>query len=454
MVLCFFLEQKTNTSSKRLRLFAEACYRYTPRIAVRENEAVFLEIGKSLHLFQGQSLPLRLQALADKFQIKGRVVSGHCVLASWIRALVGQSEKRVETLAIDILPICDDVLEQKPEDRDERERKILNFVGYLKKLGIKNVGDFFKIATTSLGSRFGQIAGELQQELLKAAGRSQAPDFWPIFRLSERIQEQQDLSDPSARRGIEGLEPLLFMMRAMVERLVTRVRARSEKIASLRVEFEQEWSLKKSEKKRRIDLLFSVAQSASIGILTILKNRFEREFNSRPLESEILSVEVTVLESVPGPVAQAHLFDRDQEETEKMETFYVRVQERLGCDHIFFAETSENYLPEKSWKKTGPIEKNNFLNSETSLVRPTRLLKRAVPVLRRGDLFFLKNKTAHHWKIIDVNGPERISGYWWETSAQEPKMVCRDYYRFVTQSGEHLWVFNEGGSFFLHGFFD
>src|SRR4051812_1110464 len=48
--------------------WAEACGRFTPQIALRASEAVFLEMSGSHHLF-GPGLQRRIQALASRFGI-------------------------------------------------------------------------------------------------------------------------------------------------------------------------------------------------------------------------------------------------------------------------------------------------------------------------------------------------------------------------------------------------
>lgn len=450
MVLCFLLEQRSESALSNLEGFAESCYRYTPKIAIRKDEGVFLEIGKSLHLFQGQSLSLRVQALARKFELQGRVVSAKSATAAWLHAVFGQSQNILD-LPIESLMHFDQPFQSSKERDPHRDQSIESFVGYLKKLGLKKIRDFQRVSPQSLGSRFGRIATELHRGV--ASSTASSKEVWPVFSLREVISERQIFSSPDSMRGVEGIEPLLFMLRSMLDRLVCRVRSRSEKISIVEVELELEWAPDSAQKKRQFEISFSLPQSSSFGIMPILKNRLEHEIAKRPLSSEIVDMEIKVLESVPGPLAQAHLFDRDQEDAEKLDAFYVRVQDKIGKGSIFFAEIAENYLPEKAWFKAD----SSYLKKESSpdvwMGRPSRLLKKPIRLLRRGDLLFPWGKFAHRkngffWKIVDWNGPERIRGYWWN------KLEARDYYRFVTNTGEHLWAFGENEYLFLHGYFD
>ena len=46
---------------------AEACYRFTPQIAVRASDAVFLEVGGVSGLYNEETLLLRINALCRRF---------------------------------------------------------------------------------------------------------------------------------------------------------------------------------------------------------------------------------------------------------------------------------------------------------------------------------------------------------------------------------------------------
>src|SRR4051812_29383867 len=52
---------------KDMTAFAEACFRFSPQISIRQDEAVLLEIGASRRLFSEESLRARLQVLAHRF---------------------------------------------------------------------------------------------------------------------------------------------------------------------------------------------------------------------------------------------------------------------------------------------------------------------------------------------------------------------------------------------------
>ena len=54
-------------------------------------------------------------------------------------------------------------------------------------------------------------------------------------------------------------------------------------------------------------------------------------------------------------------------------------------------------------------------------------------------------------RVIRSWGPERIETGWWRDAP-----ICRDYFRVVTQTGQHFWLFRsfEQAAWFIHGAFD
>ena len=115
----------------------------------------------------------------------------------------------------------------------------------------------------------------------------------------------------------------------------------------------------------------------------------------------------------------------------------------------------DRYLPEKAWRKIIEAhfkskEKEPFSMQQCSL-RPTRLLNEPIKLRWDSKRFLFFSQERHQkgmWKVIDTQGPERISGEWWD------KAFFRDYYRVLSETGQELWVFKDQKEFYLHGYFD
>src|SRR3954451_16622163 len=70
-IVCIFLTGDSHLF--KLRNFAEACYRFTPVLAIRTSEALFLDITGCHTLFSRDTFIRRLYGLFKKFSVGMRV---------------------------------------------------------------------------------------------------------------------------------------------------------------------------------------------------------------------------------------------------------------------------------------------------------------------------------------------------------------------------------------------
>jgi hypothetical protein len=74
-----------------------------------------------------------------------------------------------------------------------------------------------------------------------------------------------------------------------------------------------------------------------------------------------------------------------------------------------------------------------------------------MPLLREGKVLVAPGG-RRSWHARDWEGPERLSGEWWEEG------FARDYYRVSTEEGRDLWVYSregeDNGALWLQGYFD
>ena len=145
------------------------------QIAVREGEAVFLEIGKSLGLFTERSFFLRAGALSRRFGLSPRVAAGASASEALALARFGAALP-LEALRDYCSPFAPD---------EARAKKAEAMIRALRELGIPDVAEFARLPAEALPARFGSAGLELQRVV---RGEHQFP--WPALRLPERILEQ------------------------------------------------------------------------------------------------------------------------------------------------------------------------------------------------------------------------------------------------------------------------
>ncbi len=486
MIFCLLFTSNTQpgsaeTRAKAILSLAEACHRFTPLVAVREGEAIFLDMTASLHLFQQETFARRLQALSRRFGLAPRVSSADD--APTALALARTSIRNLRDLPLDsltdFLSPFEPIGNQPPLARQARK-----LVDIFATLGFGTLDDFLRIPTEMLASRFGKD-GVQAAELV----RKRRTESWPVFRLPEVIQERLDLFEADTMAPCSDLEPLLLAAKTLIDRVMSRLRARSLRASAISLEFEmQKIAGLKAVQPRRWELYLPQPQGSSHGLIPILRDRLAFDLQRDPLISPVGSIELTILETAPGHGAQSCFFNRQLEDAEAWDGLVARLAQKLGNDHVFNVSVIDRHLPEAAWKaeepkffadsEPKPSPTPNPVNSNppgnqgppthptphAHPPRPIRLLKKPELLLKEGEDLVRNSKRNQRWSIVRWEGPERINGEWWDGGFD------RDYFRVHTRDGEQLWIYlsppvlEKDGSgelrasghpeFYLHGYFD
>ena len=459
-VACLFFTKPESIES--LRFIGEACLRFTPQVAVT-HEAVFLDISRSKRLYSEESLRLRLKRICEKFKMTSEIrfaddAPTALALARYNKSI--KAELPLESLSDFISPFVRD---------DSIEKVIFTLLN----LGVKTIGGFLHLPSHAWASRFGALGIHLEKRVRDA---SDLP--WPHFAVTEKIIERLDF-DQSELSG--NLETLLFFLKSIIDRTMTRLRGKGEIPSIVKLKLVQEKFRHVKTPVLVYPFSFPMPQSSVLNMVTIFRERLSREFARQPLQSEVISIELEVLESVPKIQAQTNFFNKHEEKSEEWQGLIARLTEKLGSQSVFKADLQERYLPEKSWKKEFKPQFTKHINPggdyvrsstnppmcipsivpwdmvavvpfEVALclhypVRPLRLL----PSPKKLDFYqgvFASGKES--WRLQNFDGPERLSGDWWND------MFSREYYRVATDTGEQLWVYKDlpTHQYYLHGYFD
>lgn len=450
--------------------WAESLGRFSPQVALRASEAVFLEMSKSHQLF-GAGLPRRIQALALRFGIdpnKLRIGEGPDAGMALIRARYPKHE------ALRTLPLESLIDFGSPFRFDfELQKKTLDLIQVLRELGIRNLGGFLELPSESLASRFGQEISELAGRLVASVdGRLSLP--WPGFHPKPLVSEKVDLTDVETRNAVSALDAMSEVLSGLLDRSIARLRGRCERASAVQVEMELEnWStIKNTKRKWKVSLPLPMGSATSL--LAILNETLSFSLDREPLEAPVHAVQLTVLETVPGYGAQRDFFDNKEESAEAWDSLVGRLAHRLGKGKVFVAQPVERYLPEGAWARKLELERgllsglrrgeilttgNLALKPEPVFPeRPARLLEEPIPLQRVGAI--LRDPTSgRRWRIAEWDGPERLSGEWWKSDSLDG--FHRDYYTVKAETGEKLWVFvcrspeqEAPSQAYLHGYFD
>lgn len=434
-VACILLFEQIPPSS--LFELSESCLRFSPQIAVREPNVVLIEIGKCSSLYSEKSFIARVQVLLRRFGFNGKVAISMDIPSSL--AMARYSVSSVDQLPVEALDDFGDPFGTDPVGR----KSILKMIESLKRLGIQTVFQFKVIPSSSIPSRFGGMGLYCRQRLEDA---SRIP--WPYWKPPEVFTERMELL---SSEYCSDIEPLLFKSKEMLDRLFSRLRGRvlrAERIC-FSIELEKYSTVQKPIREWKFE--FITPQGSTSGFLPILRERLNWDLGQIPIESYVTAMSCHILSTTLGQSAQRNLFHSRSEEAreEAIGSFYGQLEEYLGKNHVFWAKTTEERFPEKSWLRTNQKDCPQVDLKDRYPCRPTRVFKSPVPVSVIQDRIVFKGKV---FKLIKWSRVERLSLDWLDD------VPARNYYRVDLQGGRALWVFSEssqvGHHYFVHGYFE
>lgn len=432
---------------------AEVCLRWTPQIAVSK-EAVFLEISKCHHLYTEKEILIQLQELMIKMNLSFKIGVAHDLSTALAMARFQVSNK--EDLPLEALNDYNDPF-------GTQLKNLNTMINLCKTLGIYKISDLAAYPRKMLASRFGKQALLTVQRLQQAPHSQDWP--WPYFHPAESLIERQDIDHLLLT---DSFEPIIFITSTLLHRVLERLQGRSQRLLSFNL-------LVSIENNNKISWNFELPfpQNDHRLLLVIVRERLNKHFSTareRPNETYVKytarkrssnegSIEIHVLQTTPHLNHQQNFLHHHDEEHETWGSLLTRLGERLGNHHSFVALPIQNYLPERSWQKTFKFtdldldkDKDKEVdgvgvthNDAIIPLRPLKILKQPQLVKHIGPQLVWHKRS---WKIVKTNGPEKLSGHWWQ------QYFRRDYYQITTDNKECLWVFNCNGNLYLHGFFD
>lgn len=421
------------------------CGRYSPWTAPSGSDGIWLDLTGAAHLRGGEGdLAHELVARLDRQGIKARAAVADTPGAAWAVAREGARPVTVVPpgavrVALALLPVR--ALRLPRETIDLMDR-----------LGLRRIGDLYKLPRPSVVARFGLVAAERLDQALGDLPEPLSPlPPEPIrarhHRFAEPIARPEDLAT-----AIAALAQALCRFLAGDGVGARRLRLAFYRVDGVVITLEA-GTAQPSRDPRHLARLFVERLDRVEPDLGIEDMRLEA------LEVEPLAERQTALAGAPalglppGDAALGALVDR--------------IENRLGAGAVTIHRPQDSHLPERA-AKPAPV----FATIKTGTPwsadrpRPIRLLPRPEPVEAMAPvpddppLLFRWRRRLHRVRAAD--GPERILGEWWR--AREEESVLRDYYRVEDVDGRRFWLFRSGlhrpeaeaappPRWFLHGIF-
>jgi len=368
---------------------------------------------------------------------------------------------------LDWLPL--DLLELDPNGHEDEVELML------KRLGIRRLGDIAKLDGRALGSRLGHHGVQLAR-LARGEGSATVIARPRIETFAEAAEFEY---------GIENLQPLGFVLQAMLKQLTARLQMRGLAAGDLRL------SLGLADRRhdnRHVPVAAATNEARSL--LTLLKLHLEKSPPVAPVEAIRLTVEARARRP-----AQHDLFLPAAPAPDRLETAIARIAALCGPERVGTLLPADSYRPEAvrltrfalppplpamGSRAAEPAERQ--LAQHTRTTAPGRLpaacstpiVLRAIRPAEEVEVMCTRNSPEFVRgnnicaRVVSSAGPWRRQGEWWAVtqSAEEaasgvvpnnsPAAYNRDYYELALADGAVYRIYCDlfTGKWFADGMYD
>jgi protein ImuB len=307
----------------------------------------------------------------------------------------GKESERLGSLPVSLLEPSEEMLET------------------LDRWGIRDFGSLAALPAIALSQRLGQEGLRLQKLARGCAQRTLVP-VEPATKFEEAIE----LED-----AIELLDPLMFVLNRMLERICARLESRALATTELRVALEitgyEDQSIEEQETSRSIHqrtLQFPVPMQDSRTFLKLLQLELAAHPPQGPVKKLFLSAE-----AAPPRFAQSGLFLPRGLAPERLELTLARLRGLVGDDHVGSPELLDTHAPDAFRMRPfypqatvrnndkDPQEQKTALRIFRPPLEAKVQSKHGVPVR-----VFVKGQPH---QVTAVSGPWRNNGGWWTEQA-------------------------------------
>jgi protein ImuB len=311
--------------------------------------------------------------------------------------------------------------------------------------GIRTIGDLAALPATAVGTRLGA-------EGVRLVARARGEDE---YALQPRVMPLQFEESIDLDYGIEAIEPFLFVLRPLLERLVARLEMRGLVCGDLRL------SMRLATRGRDERTVVVSAPSNDVkSLLTLVRLHLENHQPGAAVESLRIAAVAERLRA-----AQLDLYRPSGPQPAKLAVTLARLTAICGTDRVGAPQVADDYRPEAyglgEFKEQGvrvlgcygvrgakgPLTPNTISPLSLRTLRPPQ----AVEVLCQRDRPDFVRGEAMAGRVIHLAGPWRIHGRWWSEDR-----YARDYYDAQLGDGGVYRLFCDlrRGEWFVDGIYD
>ena len=258
--------------------------------------------------------------------------------------------------------------------------------------------------------------------------------------------------------AVTTMEPILFVVRAALDRLVRTLAADGRAAAAIAITLTIA-----GDRPRRVTR--EVRPATPMARVGPLFERCRALLDTWTLEAPVEQVEVRIAQAVTATAEQGDLLTPAWRDAAAADAALARLRTTLGPDAVVRPVRRDSHAPERAgawdaietFTAPPPIDTLSVRNGPAMTATPNG---RALRLLGSPEAIQV-GTDAHgtpcelRWRgtrhvLTQVQGPERLSGAWWQ-----PNPFAREYWRCVSATaGESLVIYREASGWRVQGWED
>lgn len=398
------------------------------RLEIAADGTVFLDAGGVRHLATSErALATALVARAAKVGLEARAGLGGSMIVARLAALHTAD-------GVEVVPAGTErgFLAPLPLRCLAADAAI---VATLERWGVRRLGELARLPLAEVATRLGPPGAALVRT---ARGEDERP-LAPQVR-ADRVEETISLE-----YTLDALEPLLFVLRGLLERIIARVGLDGVGCARLGL------ALHLDDRSRDAR---EIALAAPTRDVRTLLGCLRVELEARPPRAAIARVQVSaVAETVRA--LQLGLFTPPGPSPERLATTLARLAVLCGADRVGSPAVVDTHRPTAAATAPFVLPPRDALPVPPGV--PGRLVVRALRPPRPIEVFSDRGRPDFvrgmglGGRVVGAAGPWRLAGEWWRADA-----YARDYYDLELSDGGVYRCYRDGASerWFVDGVYD
>ena len=323
----------------------------------------------------------------------------------------------------------------------------------LQALGLRTVGSFAALSAEDVERRWGK-EGLIAWRL----AHGDDPRRPVLVRVTDFPLVEAELPMPATT-----MEPILFLVRAALDRLTTQLASRGQAVAALSITLSLDngrGALPANAFVRAHTMTREVRLARPVARTAPLFERCRALLDGWALTAPAIGVGVAIVAAAPLSGEQGNLLDTTWRDSAAVEAALARLRAELGPNVVVRPVARDAFVPEKTGTWVESASREGAL-AETATAKGPRPGNRADPAIRLLEapesVFVVCDDgvpRAVTWRgrrltIERAIGPERLSGDWWDDGYR------RDYWRCESAFGDFvLYLDRMDDQWWVQGWFD